>query len=415
MVPNLFVFVESFPLTPNGKIDRRALPTPSGESREKLPAIIPPKNDVERHLVQIWEDELAVRPISVRDNFFDLGGHSLLAVRVFARMEQLLGVRLPLAELFQTPTVEGLAEVIRGGTRSLSWRSLVPIQAGGSRLPLFAVPGVGGNVLCYADLARLLAPEQPFYGLQSQGLSGTDEPLTSIEDIAAAFLREIRQVQPSGPYYLLGACMGGVIAYEMAQQLRAAGQAVGSLIFLETWLPATTDGGRLRPDVRTLAALDLIMSRLRVYINKLTSLRGRQRLDYLLERVKMLAQMVVQRDAFRGDRSEFHLRVVTQANLVALRKYRPNVYDGRVVLFRAEDRRVMSDDDPRLAWSRLVTGDLEVHSVPGNDSGTMLMKPYVCELARKLGACIKGAKLIAAFVAPAIEPIRLVLKMVEGT
>ena len=415
MLPAMFVFMESFPLTPNGKIDRPALPAPSGVGSENLPAINPPKNDLERQLVQIWENELAVRPISIRDNFFDLGGHSLLAVRVFARMEQVLGVRLPLAELFHTPTVEGLAEVIRGGTRSSSWRSLVPIQVGGSRPPLFAVPGVGGNVFCYADLARLLAPEQPFYGLQSRGLDGSEKPLTSIEEIAASFLKEMREMQPIGPYYLMGACMGGVVAYEMAQQLRVAGQEVGLLIFLETWLPGSSAKGQFRAAVRVMAALHLIISRLRSYVGNFIRLRGRQRFEYLLDRLGMLGQMIVQRDVFRGDRSEFNLRLVTEANLVALQKYRPDVYPGRVVLFRAEDRIVISDDDPRFAWSRLVIGDLEVHSVLGDNSGTMLMNPYVGKLARKLEACIKGAQLIAAFVGPAIEPMRLVLKMVEGT
>ena len=116
------------------------------------------------------------------------------------------------------------------------------IQPTGSQRPVFAVPGVGGNVLCYHDLARLLAPDQPFYGLQSRGLDGSEKALTRIEDIAASFLAEIRDVQPAGPYTLVGTCMGGVVAYEMAQQLHLAGEKVDLLVLLETWRPMAPSG-----------------------------------------------------------------------------------------------------------------------------------------------------------------------------
>ena len=406
MVPAMFVFMESFPLTPNGKIDHRALPVPD-DSRHDLPKVVAPRNDLERLLVQIWEEELAVRPISIRDNFFDLGGHSLLAVRMFARIERSMGVRLPLAELFHAPTVEGLAEVMRAGApRSSSWRSLVPVQIGGSEPPLFAVPGVGGNVLCYADLARLMGPKQPFYGLQSRGLDGAEEPLTRIEEIAAMFLKEIREVQPSGPYYLLGACVGGLVAYEMAQQLRTAGQEVRLVILLETWVPETATRQRFRPNVRVLGALHIIIERLRLYVEMLGKLRGRQRLKYLLERLKMLAAA---RNVFRGGASsEFYLQVVSQANLVAQRNYRPRPYPGRAVLFCAQGRKMMNDEDCRFAWSRLIRGNLEVHSVAGDDSGTMLMEPRVRVLARKLKACIEKARLIAVLSVPAMDAIRII-------
>lgn len=405
MVPGVYVFLEALPLTANGKIDRRALPAPR-HGRENVPEIVLPRNDVERQLVQIWEDELGVRPISIHDDFFDLGGHSLLAVRVFARIEQSLGVRLPLSELFHVPTVEGLAGVISGGARSSSWRALVPIQVGGSCPPLFAVPGIGGNVLCYADLAWLLPLEQPFYGLQSRGLDGLEKPLNRIEEIAASFLKEIREVQAVGPYYLMGACVGGVVAYEMAQQLRAAGQEVRLLVLLETWLPDTTAKRWRRPNVRALALLGLVFSRLRLYFHTLKGLHGRQRFDYALERLKMVAEMIIRRDVLRGDPSEYHLRIVTEANLIALQHYRPRDYPGRVALFRAEDRNLVSDRNPTLGWSHLLSGSLETHTVPGKDSGSLLIEPHVRSLARQLEACIRRAQLVVAFVAPSIEAIR---------
>jgi thioesterase domain-containing protein len=243
-----------------------------------------------------------------------------------------------------------------------------------------------------------MAPEQPFYGLQSRSLSGTEKPLTSIEEIATTFLREIREVQPEGPYYLIGACMGGVVAYEMAQQLHAAGKDVGLLILLETWLPVTTSERRLQFDVRTRVALKLIASRLRLYFQTLARLRGRQRFDYLLGRLKKLTQIVVQRDALLDNRSAFHMEVATQANLLAFQQYAPRVYPGRGVLFCAKGRRAAPHNDRRLAWRQLIEGGLEIYKVPGDDSGLLLTEPHVRVLVQQLKACIERAQQLAATV-----------------
>jgi len=388
MVPSEFVFLESMPLSPNGKIDRGILPEPDG-NKDLLSKATEPKDEVERRLITIWEEALARTGIGTHDDFFDLGGHSLLAARIFIRLEKDLGVKLPLATLFRTPTIEGLAAIIRNHAGSASWKSLVAIRSTGSRPPIFAVPGVGGNVLCYNDLARHLGPEQPFYGLQSRGLGGTEKPLTNVEDIAAEFLRELREVQPQGPYYLIGACMGGAVAYEMAQQLRAAGEEVALLALLETWLPEKASVKGLRADVRKLAAVQIVGGRLRLYLRTLAGLRGRQRYDYLIDRLKVLKQIIVQRDAFRGDRSEYYLKVVEQANLKAFGNYQPRSYDGHLMLFVAEHRNVISDNDPRLAWSYFATGGVEVYSIPGEDSGLMLTEPHVRQVADHLDACLR--------------------------
>jgi aspartate racemase len=388
MVPAEFVILDHLPLSPNGKVDRRALPEPaSGPTASSSE----PRSELERQLVKIWEEVLSVNPIGTRDSFFDLGGHSLLAVRMFARLDETLRIRLPLATLFRAPTIERLAGVIGQGEVPAPRRSLVPIRSSGKQSPLFGVPGVGGNVLCFNDLARLMGPERPFYGLQSRGLDGKDRPLTRIEDIAGAFLEEVRQVQPSGPYSLLGTCMGGVVAYEMAQQLRGAGQEVAHLVLLETWLPGAPSEPRLGLGPRTLAVAELVVSRLRLYASTLTRLRGRQRLDYLRERLRVFTQILAQRDMFRGDRSDLYLRTVTQANLLALRQYEPRVYPGRALLFRAEDRRVTTDDDGRLLWRQLISGGLEIHSLPGADSGLMLTEPSVRMLAEQLKTCFEVA------------------------
>jgi thioesterase domain-containing protein/acyl carrier protein len=395
MVPATFVMLDRLPLSPNGKVDRRALPEPvadgltSGSSE--------PRNEIERRLVKIWEEVLSVSHIGTHDNFFDLGGHSLLAVRMFARLEESQGIRLPLATLFRAPTIEGLAGVIGQGEVPASRRSLVPIQSGGNEPPLFGVPGVGGNVLCYSDLARLTGPDRPFYGLQSRGFDGKDKPLTRIEDIAAAFLEEVREVQPNGPYNLLGACMGGVVAFEMAQQLRAVGQEVGHLVLLESWLPGPASGQPPRLGPRALAVVNLLATRLQLYAKTLTELRGRQRLHYLRERWRAFKQVLAQRDVFRGDRSDLYLRTVMQANLLALSQYEPRVYPGSAVLFRAAEREVPAEGDRRLLWRQLISGGLHTYTIPGADSGMMLVEPAVRTLARQLKTCIE-------FGEPAADP-----------
>ena len=388
MVPGSFVLLPRLPLTANGKVDRARLPEPD-ETRVAGAAPALPSTEEERQLVAIWEEVLGVHGIGIRDNFFDLGGHSLLALRMFVRLEQALRVRLPIATLFEAPTVEELAAVLRRGGRSGQWRSLVAIQPNGQRPPVFAVPGVGGNVLCYNDLARFMAPEQPFYGLQSRGLDGSEAPLTRLESIASAFVQEMREVQPQGPYYLAGMCMGGVVAYEMAQQLRSAGQEVGLLVMLETWPPVGTWARLLQPGARLLTVMGLIRRRLRLYADTLARLKWRQRVKFLLGRVRMVGEMVAQRDVFRGDRSEFYQDVVNQANLIAYQAYEPRPYAGRVVFFRAEGRRVSAHQDRRLAWRQLITGDLDVQTVPGDDSGLMLTEPHVQVLARELKARIE--------------------------
>jgi aspartate racemase len=310
---------------------------------------------------------------------------------MFVRLEQVLRIRLPIATLFEAPTIEGLAAVIQQGGRAGQWRSLVAIQSNGTRAPIFGVPGVGGNVLCYSDIARFMAPEQPFYGLQSRGLDGTEEPLTRIEDIAAAFIQELREVQPEGPYYLAGMCMGGIVVYEIAQQLRAAGQEIGLLVLLETWPPVGSWARLLRPGARVLAVMRLIRGRLRLYAETLGRLDTRHRMKYLLGRLKMVGEMLAKRDVFRGDRSEFYQDVVNQANLIAYQQYKPRPYTGRVVFFRAEGRRVSAHQDRRLAWHQLISGDLEIQTVPGDDSGLMLAEPHVQVLARELKLRIERA------------------------
>ena len=206
-----------------------------------LPALAAPSDDAERKLVAIWEEVLGTSPIGVHDNYFELGGHSLLAVRVMAEVAKKFRKQLPLATLVQAPTIAELAGLLRDTTWSASWSSLVPIQPDGTKPPFYCVHAAGGNVLTYFDLARHLGPDQPVYGLQARGLDGKQPPHNCLEEMARDYIAEIRQLQPEGPYYLGGTSWGGMIAFEIAQQLvarRPHGRRSRALRYLWAGLPS---------------------------------------------------------------------------------------------------------------------------------------------------------------------------------
>ena len=267
MVPSAFVFLNTMPLTPNGKIDRRALPVPDHSNQETSKTFVAPQDKLESHLIEIWSQVLNIQPIGVRDNFFDLGGNSLQAVALFAQIEQQFGKKLPLATLFQSGTVAEIAQIIRQEKWLAPWESLVPIQPNGSKPPLFYIHAGGGNLLVYRDLVLALGEDQPVYGLQPKGLDGKYAPFNRIEDMAAYYLAQIRKLQPNGPYFLAGLSSGGKTAWEIAQILQSQGEKVALLALFDTYGP---DWRRLLPPIpRLLSVLKSVISNL---LNRLTLL-----------------------------------------------------------------------------------------------------------------------------------------------
>jgi acyl carrier protein len=185
------------------------------------------QDDVSRKLTAIWKEILLIDSVGEDESFFDLGGDSALAVHLFTEIDKSFNVKLPLATLFEAQTIQQLAAILRSQAAPAGWSSLVVVQSEGSRPNFFCVHGAGGNILIYRDLVKHLGTDQPFYGLQSQGLDGKGNLQTKVEDMARIYLQEVRRVQPRGPYFLGGYCMGGTVAYEMAQQLTAQGESVG--------------------------------------------------------------------------------------------------------------------------------------------------------------------------------------------
>jgi amino acid adenylation domain-containing protein len=258
MIPAVFVQLEALPLTPNGKVDRLGLPPATIADLTSEATYVTARTPLEAQLADIWISVLQLDRVGIQDNFFDLGGNSLLAIQIFAQIEAVFQQRVPLAILFQAPTISQLAMVLQEQSYAQAWSPLVEIQTGGSKPPLFCMHGGGFNVLIYRNLAQNLGPDYPVYGLQAQGLNGDPtQPIPDIrdllEDLAADYIQEIRRVQPHGPYFLAGLSAGGNIAFEMAQQLQAAGEEVPFLGMFDSY---GLEGRRLLPPLpRLLSSL----------------------------------------------------------------------------------------------------------------------------------------------------------------
>jgi surfactin family lipopeptide synthetase A len=382
MLPSVFVTLKSMPLTPNGKIDRRALPIPGQADLTPTGTFAAPKDVVESRLAQIWESVLGVRPIGVRDDYFELGGHSLLAVKLMNRIEEAFGKNLPMATLLQAPTIEQLAAILRQKGSSPPWSCLVPIQRGGSKPPFFCVHGILGNVLRFYDLARHLGSDQPFFGLQPQGLDGRQSCHTRVEEMAAHYIKEIRTVQSEGPYFLGGYSFGGIVAFEMAQQLTAQNQEVGLLVLFDTFCagPAHSDATE--------------------YSSKKVSLSLHRSLSGLLEILQTpvaqtWADLSQRAKVIRGGIS-WQVKYMRQPRAVkkihtacerAVEHYVPKNYPGRVILFRSNLHPRTLVRDPYEGWHAYAGHGLEVRTI-ASDHDNILLEPQVRLVAEQLKTCL---------------------------
>jgi amino acid adenylation domain-containing protein len=393
MIPSAFVMIEAFPLTPNGKVDRRALPMPEQNRQEVEETFVAPRNELECQIVQIWEEVLGIQPISVKDNFFDLGGHSLLAVRLFAQIEKQFGRSIPLATLFTCGTVETLAKILyqeqelatHQKKSKTSWSSLVEIQPNGDKPPLFCIHPLGGEIICYRPLAQRLGSDQPIYALQPHGLDG-QLPYTRIEDMASHYIREIQTIQRHGPYFLVGYSFGGMIAFEMARQLHSQGEKVGVLVMIDSLLPGYSK--RLPFLKRLPLHFKNILQQGPTYIwQKLADWREWNTYNFKQRYKRYLEQ------AHQIEETDKHLNII-DANLQARDEYVLQVYPGSMTLLRTEDQNrgdaFGMQYDPQYGWGNFITGELKVDYIPGSHL-TCLEEPNVQVLSEKLQNCLEKA------------------------
>jgi phthiocerol/phenolphthiocerol synthesis type-I polyketide synthase E len=364
----------------------------SAPSANLQTSIIEVPDATSRELSRIWCELLGLETIALDQNFFDLGGDSSLAVRMFSQIEELFGAKLPLATLYEAPTIEELARIVRGEVSSSGWSPLVTIQPLGSRPPIFCMHGAGGTVLIYRDLSQHLGLDQPFYGLQSQGLDGDRPPLTTIEEMAALYVKEIRKTQRHGPYFLAGYCGGGTIAYEVAQQLQEGGEQVAFLALFDTmnWskIPITLRNRSI-----------YTFQRLVFHAASFLSLDLGNQSKFLREKIKILRSRIpvwrgmlqakFGKDARGAASTSLALGRIWQTNDSACWQYVPKPYAGVITDFRpAQQYRIF--DKPELKWNGLAQGGQEVTVLPVNPA-SMLVEPFVEHLAGALRQSMDAA------------------------
>jgi len=390
MIPSRFVVLESLPLTPSGKVDRKALEKLEGLELGSGTDYVAPRNELERALVEIWQAVLRREQVGIQDNFFALGGHSLLAVRLAAEIDKILGHKLPIASLFQAPTIELLAQRLTDENWAPAWSALVPLQPEGSQPPLFFVHGWGGDVYSYLGLSRLLPPDQPSYGIQAVGLDGKSARHITVEDMAANYVKEIVSFQPEGPFYLAGYSMGGVIAFEVAQQLQRLGRRVALLALLDSGPTGAT------PWVfYGLSQVSYLRNRCRFHLRhwwelpwsvRLSYLRGRwASLRYYLDRNRSKPPSVTappQKDSQPPQVPGFGDYYYAVASA-----YRFRPYPGSADVFVSDD----ANPGWRWYWRYLARGGVSFHQVPGRHF-ELITPDYTPALAKSLTAVLHRAQ-----------------------
>ncbi len=390
MVPSAFVALPKFPLTPSGKLDRSALPSPSVTGLPSRRKFVAERNPLELQLTKLWERILGVSPIGIKESFFELGGSSLLAARLVVEIRKTTGETIPLEAIFGAPTIEKLAELIRKKGWSTPWSFLVPLKPGGSKRPFFWLLGQESDGV----LPRYVDPDQPLYGLVHQGQGGTRFLYTSVEEIAARYLNEIRQVQSKGPYLLGGYCFGGMVALKMAQRLIEEGEETSFLLLLDPdpeCVPGFADRNVSRSDsflerwhrIQTVLRPMPIPSKVCFFKDKaLAYLRTRlartaSDFNVKIKRAICHGYFLLHRPLPFGLRVFYTLWIYRKAT----DRYVPRPYPGRVMLVRAGEGR-----DPReeVDWSRLATGGVELDTVSAAGHSDILSEPHAGTWAKLL-------------------------------
>ncbi|MBB4637955.1 non-ribosomal peptide synthetase [Longimicrobium terrae] len=389
MVPQVIVPVDALPVTRNGKVDYRALPDPGSGGAA---GYLLPTGAAEVEMAALWADTLGVKCVGARDDFFRLGGHSLLAVRLLARVGERFGRDLPLATLFQNPTLSVFTAAVRDGAEAEDEGRLRVTLSGGTLPPFFCMPPAGGTVTPYTDLARLLGSDQPFHALQAPGVATEDEPLRSVQAMAERYVDEIRLAQPAGPYRLGGWSAGGLVALEVARRLRARGEEVSLLALFDTIPP---DGLReaVAPD-RVEQYVSFARNSVTNDEARLAELESELRAAGPAGWMKALSAWVARNGAQVLDAQLERLsRVfdVYEATAEATDAYRlADPYDGPVALFVAEEANPKDAHLPPLAerWKPFVAGSLRTWTIPGAHA-RMVYEPNVRVLADALREALR--------------------------
>jgi aspartate racemase len=399
MIPTVFITVEAFPLSPNGKVDRERLLLLLTDENLIDSDIQAPTNAIETQLTQIWQDILGISPISITDNFFDVGGHSLQVVRLTNQILHTFNVHLPLSTLLQAPTIAQLAAII---TQRTQLNSLVELRAGGDLPPIFLIHDGDGETLLYRNLANLLASDHPVYGIQPQ--VGGKFPIlqTRITDMVTTYLQQIQAVQPTGPYYLGGLCAGGVLAYEIACQLQQQGHSVAMVALFDAVHPSLDRSQWIQTQRRDRiaqiiyqkqsASLWNLLQRGAIVLKKALNLIRYETISRLESALNLITFDILRFCSDRQQTPPAWLKplAVRKVYLLAEAEYVPSQqFVGSLLLFRAtqgqEDDQPYQEiyNQPDLGWGPCSTQAVSIYDVPGGHS-SLLRLPHVQAIADRL-------------------------------
>lgn len=356
-------------------------------------------------LTDIWKKTLGYRQIEPDENYFELGGSSLMAVSLFERIEHRFGRRLPLATLYEAPTINKLAEILDDWNYEASWDSLVAINKEGSKPPLFFVHAEGGNILEYRPLSVKLGNDQPFYGIQATGLEGEDIVSPSIKEMASEYLREIKTVQPEGPYYIGGYCLGGLVSYEIAQQLIKNGEEVASLILISTSTPDQLRN--VKPGITFLHHLIYrLRERIELEMDNMSALNTRMKFHYIFDRVSRSRYRLLIRTEglldkifsafnleFKWHSRAYILQTSVDNSNTAFGDYQPKPINIPFHLFRVKKLQWGYEltYDPYLGWKDLASAGVQIYEVDGFHKN-ILKEPYATPLAEKVMEIVENEK-----------------------
>lgn len=348
MVPSEFVVLSALPRTPNGKIDRAALPDPTKATGAIGGTVnLPEPGSTCAKVLAIFQQVLARESVGPDDSFFDLGGHSLLAVKLFSRVESQLKVRLPLATLMSAPTPRELAAVIDSDSGDAHRSAVVPVRTGGSRAPFFCVHGMDGDVLFLQRLRDVTSKDQPIYGLQARGMDGVEKPYATVEEMAAVYERAIRDVQPSGPYIIGGYSLGGMISLEIAHRLAQRGLTVERLILLDTRVPRAVAEHHARKSLPERLKWQL-RNGPAFFVRKIYRGIIQPKTHALCKRLGIPQPPFVRR---LGTRT---------ANVKAYFAYQPRAWAGPTTLIRAQVQEALFKDMGAHGWEHIALGGLDI-------------------------------------------------------
>jgi len=375
MVPSTFVFLDSLPKTNSGKIDRLALPEPPKGRLISGQEYIAPGNETENKLVRIFEKCLDVQPVGIKDDFFELGGHSLVAIQIITEIEEKLHKSIPMNDFTEALTVEKLTEIIDTPETPSSFRYLVGVHTSGTKPPLFVVSPSAVTAMHIEKFTKHLDEDQPLYGFEYAGMDGKSEPFSTIPGLAQAYVQEIQLLQPEGPYYLGGICFGGIVAYEIAQQLLAGGRKVAFLGVFDS---------NFYPMKRNPYLYYWVMTK-----QFIANLRGKE-LNIIVPSLDMMLKRFASDDILKA-----RFKNVYTVNFLARLKYSSPIYPGLITKFTTDSLHARLST---RGWSKATSMDLDLQPISGShgrideERSGFLSEPNLPIVMGKLEVCLEKAR-----------------------